>query len=115
MIKLHEIKIQPEYYNFILNGTKRIEIRLYDEKRKQIELGDTIKFLKMPYLDEFINAKVTGLLRYNSFNDLFKDFDNAILADKSVSKDDLLNILEQFYTKEQEQQYGILGIRIELI
>lgn len=29
----HEIKLQPEYFNFILNGTKRIEIRLDDEKR----------------------------------------------------------------------------------
>ena len=30
----HEMKLQPEYYNFILNGTKRIEIRLFDEKRQ---------------------------------------------------------------------------------
>ena len=29
----HEMKLQPEYYNFILNGTKRIEIRLFDEKK----------------------------------------------------------------------------------
>lgn len=41
---MHEMKLQPEYYNFILNGTKRIEIRLYDEKRQGIMLGDTIKF-----------------------------------------------------------------------
>ena len=24
----HEMKLQPEYYNFILRGTKRIELRL---------------------------------------------------------------------------------------
>ena len=30
---IHEMKLQPEYFNFILNGTKRIEIRLNDEKR----------------------------------------------------------------------------------
>ena len=47
----HEMKLQPEYYNFILNGTKRIEIRLYDEKRQSIKLGDTIKFLKEPEFD----------------------------------------------------------------
>ena len=41
----HEMKLQPEYYNFILNGTKRIEIRLFDEKRQQINIGDIIKFL----------------------------------------------------------------------
>ena len=42
------MKLQPEYYDFILNGTKRIEIRLFDEKIQQINIGDTIKFLKEP-------------------------------------------------------------------
>lgn len=111
----HEIKLQPEYFNFILNGTKRIEIRLNDEKRQQIKIGDTIKFLKEPELNENFNAKVTGLLRYNSFDDMFKDFEIEILSDKSMTKEQLKNVLEQFYTKEKQEQYGVLGIRIELI
>ena len=111
----HEMKLQPEYYNFILNGTKRIEIRLYDEKRQSIKLGDTIKFLKEPELSESFNAKVIGLLRYNSFKDMFKDFDISILADESMTKEELIKVLEQFYTKEKQEQYGVLGIRIELI
>ncbi len=97
----HEIKLQPEYYNFILNGTKRIEIRLFDEKRQQIKIGDTIKFFKEPDLNKSFNAKVTGLLRYNSFEDMFKDFDISILSDKSMTKEQLIGVLEQFYTKEK--------------
>src|SRR5699024_10281321 len=97
---IHEMKLQPEYYNFILNGTKRIEMRLYDEKRQSIKLGDTIKFLKEPELSESFNAKVIGLLRYNSFKDMFKDFDISILSDKSMTKEELIKVLEQFYTKE---------------
>ena len=112
---MHEMKLQPEYYNFILNGTKRIEIRLYDEKRQGIKLGDTIKFLKEPELSETFNAKVIGLLRYNSFEDMFKDFDISILAGESMTKEGLIKVLEQFYTKEKQEQYGVLGIRIELI
>lgn len=111
----HKIKLQPQYYNYILYGTKRIEIRLYDEKRQQIKIGDTIIFLKEPDLNESFKAKVTGLLRYNSFKDMFKDFDTSILSDKSMTKKDLINVLEQFYTKEKQKQYGVLGIRIELI
>ena len=111
----HEMKLQPEYYNFILNGTKRIEIRLYDEKRQNIKLGDTIKFLKEPELSESFNAKVIGLLRYNSFKDMFKDFDISILSDKSMTKEELIKVLEQFYTKEKQERYGVLGIRIELL
>ena len=111
----HEMKLQPEYYNFILNGTKRIEIRLFDEKRQQIKIGDTIKILKEPELNESFNAKVIGLLRYNTFEDMFKDFDISVLSDSSMTKEELITVLEQFYTKEKQKQYGVLGIRIELI
>ena len=111
----HEMKLQPEYYNYILNGTKRIEIRLFDEKRQQIKIGDTIKFLKEPELNEFFKARVVGLLRYNSFKDMFKDFDISVLSDKSMTKEELIGVLEQFYTKEKQEQYGVLGIRIELL
>lgn len=112
---IHEMKLQPEYYNFILNGTKRIEIRLFDEKRQQIKIGDTIKFLKEPELNEPFEAKVVGLLRYNSFKDMFNDFDISVLSDKSMTKDELIDVLEEFYTKEKQEQYGVLGIRIELM
>ena len=111
----HELKLQPEFYNYILNGTKRIEIRLFDEKRKLIKVGDIIKFLKEPELNESFNAKVVGLLMYNSFEDMLKDFDISILSDKSMTKEELIAALEQFYTKEKQDEYGVLGIRIELL
>ena len=111
---IHEMKLQPEYFNFILNG-KRIEIRLNDEKRQNIKLGDKIKFLKEPDLNESFEAQVIGLLRYNSFEEMFKDYDISILSDKSMTKEELISVLEQFYTKEKQEKYGVLGIRIELI
>ena len=111
----HEMKLQPKYYDFILNGTKRIEIRLFDEKRQQIKIGDTIKFLKEPELIESFNVKVVDLLRYNNFEEMFKDFDISVLADKSMTKEELIGVLEQFYTKEKQEQYGVLGIKIELL
>ena len=109
---IYEFKLQPKYYNFILKGTKRIELRLYDEKRQNIKLGDTIKFLKEPELNEFFDAKVIGLIRYNSFEELINDFDINILADISVSKKELINELNKFYTKDDQKKYGVFGIRI---
>lgn len=109
---IYEFKLQPKYYNFILKGTKRIELRLYDEKRQNIKLGDTIKFLKEPELNEFFDAKVIGLIRYNSFEELINDFDINILADISVSKKELINELNKFYAKDDQKKYGVLGIKI---
>ena len=111
----HEMKLQPEYYDFILNGTKRIEIRLFDEKRQQIKIGDIIKFYKEPKLKDTFRAKVIGLLRYNSFYDMFKDLDISILADVSMTKNELMDELCRFYTVDNQLKYGVIGIRIELL
>ena len=46
---------------------------------------------------------------------MFKDFDIAVLADSSMTKEELLKVLEEFYPKEKQEKYGVLGIRIELI
>ena len=105
----HEMKLQSTYYDFIKYGTKRIELRLFDEKRSLLKISDKIKFLK-----EIFEAKVIGLLRYDSFSNLFKDFDISILADKSMTKDELLDVLQEFYTEEKQKEYGVLGIRIEI-
>lgn len=56
-----------------------------------------------------------GLLRYNSFADLFEDFDISILADSSMTKQELLEALGEFYTEEKQAEFGVIGIRIELV
>ena len=109
---IHEMNLQPRYYDYIKNGTKRIELRLFDEKRQKIKLGDEIIFSKSES-DKFI-AKVIGLLRYDTFEHLFNDFDINVLADNSMSKDELLDVLEEFYTPQKQKQYGVIGIRVEL-
>lgn len=112
---MHEMKLQPDYYDYMLNGKKKIEIRLNDEKRRLIKIGDEIRFFKEPNLIESFDTKVIDLFKYNSFEDMFKDFGIEILADKSMTKEELLNTLEQFYTKEKQQKYGVLGILVEII
>lgn len=111
----HILKLQPKYFDYINNGTKRIELRLYDEKRQKINIGDTITFQKEPELEITMEVKVIGLLMYNTFEELFEDFDIEMLADKSMTKKELLDVLEEFYTPEKQEQYGVLGIRIEKI
>lgn len=56
-----------------------------------------------------------GLLRYKSFADLFEDFDISILADSSMTKQELLEVLGEFYTEEKQAEFGVIGIRIKLI
>ena len=106
------MNLQPKYFDFIKDGTKRIELRLYDEKRSQIQLDDIIEFSKSE--QDKIRTKVVGLLRYKSFKDLFEDFDISILADQTMTKTELLNVLQKFYPPDKQAKYGVVGIRLQL-
>ena len=111
----HILKLQPKFFDFIKDGTKRIELRLFDEKRQQININDIIEFKREPEQIDSLKVKVIGLLKYRSFEDLFEDFPIEILADNSMTKNELLNVLEEFYTPEKQEKYGLLGIKIAKI
>lgn len=108
----HIMKLQPEPFDKIRKGSKIIESRLFDEKRQQIKLGDKITFLKNPDLAESVEAHVVGLLRYQSFDLLMSSFPPAKFGGES--KEILLKQIHQFYSSEDENKYGVLGIQIRL-
>ena len=106
------MKLQPYPFDRIKNGQKIIEVRLYDEKRREIQLGDTIVFKREPEQTDTVHTEVIGLLRYRTFADLTNDFPANYFG--YSDKEDLLKSIYTFYTKEQEARYGVLGIRIKL-
>ncbi len=112
---IYEMKLQPDFYNYMLNGTKRIEIRLNDEKRKYIKVGDKIKFYKEPNLEEYFLTEVVEILKFNDFREMIDNLKIEELADEILTKDELLSTLEKYYSKEKQEKYGTLGIRIKLI
>ena len=85
---------------------KKIELRLNDVKRKNIKIGDKIKFLKEPELQESFMATVINLYKCDSFDELFKHFDISLLADRNMTKEKLICDLEKFYTKEKQRKYA---------
>ena len=110
-----EMRLQEKFYHFIKSGTKRVELRLLDEKRKAIRLGDEIVFVNRADENDTVHAKVKGLLYYDNFEDLFLDFDIKMLADETMTKEELLGELAKFYPAEEQAELGVVGIRFELI
>lgn len=107
------MKLSTEPFNQIASGAKVIESRLYDEKRQQIAIGDDIEFSENDHPENEVHTKVIGLLRYQSFQDLFADHEPALFGGES--REFLLIQIKQFYSDEDEQKYGVVGIRIALV
>ena len=43
-LKMWTLNVKEKYYNMLKQGTKTIELRLFDDKRKNIKVADIIKF-----------------------------------------------------------------------
>ncbi len=108
------MKLNPKYFEYIKNGTKRVEIRLNDEKRRNMKIGDEIIFQKEPELKEEISTKIVRLIVKQTFKELIEQLDISEYSDKTESKEIFLKDLYRFYTKEQEERFGIVGIQIEI-
>lgn len=107
---LHKMKLKESPFERIKNETKTVEFRLYDEKRSKIKIGDQIEFSKLPDLKEKILVDVLDLYREDSFEKLFR----KLITDEEEIQRKVAS-MRQFYSTEEEKEYGVLGIKISLI
>jgi ASC-1-like (ASCH) protein len=107
-MRTHELRLATQPFNEIQSGRKTIECRLYDEKRRAIELGDEIIFINREDSTQTLRVKVVDLLRHASFSDLY----DSAAPEKfgGESKEGLMKLIRQFYSKNEEIKYGVLGI-----
>ncbi len=114
-MKEHIMNLNPFPMKEIRAGRKTIELRLYDEKRKKISVGDIIIFVNTENADDTLSVTVKNLFVYRSFAELYDDLPllkcgyTAENID-TASPDDM----ELYYSKEKQSQYGVVGIEVEL-
>ncbi len=108
------MKLLEEPFELIKSGKKTIEIRLFDDKRQKINVGDTIEFSKSS-IDK-VEVEVIALLKYKTFKDLINNFPMQNYGyPKDYPVQEFLNKIYTIYSKEQEKQFGVLGIKVRLI
>ena len=108
----HKMKLNGAPFAAIKSGSKDIEMRLYDEKRRIISPGDTIEFTNNAD-GEVICVRVLGLHIYERFDELYSLFDKSRLGYKP-SESAAPSDMEQYYSIENIKKYGVVGIEISL-
>lgn len=111
---LHKMKLQQAPFSQIAKGKKTVELRLWDEKRQKIAVGDMILFTCNFDASRSLMCTVVALHRFPSFAELYAalplekcGYDYPRLA----SPDDML----VYYSLERQKKYGVVGIEIKLI
>ncbi|MBQ7380225.1 MAG: ASCH domain-containing protein [Clostridia bacterium] len=111
---IHYMNLHPQPFSMIACGAKTIELRLLDEKRKQICVGDTLVFTNTQDSCT-LSCTVKKLHVFTDFEQLYR----SLPLDKcgylphelaTASPKDM----EKYYSAEKQKNYGVVGIEIEL-
>ena len=108
---MHTMNVKTKYYHLLKSGKKTIELRLFDEKRQKIKVGDEIIFSDSSDQNDNFKATVLKLHRAESFDTLC----HIIKPEQAgfSSKEELISVLEKFYAPSAQKKFGVVGIEIK--
>ncbi|MBL3530754.1 ASCH domain-containing protein [Companilactobacillus zhachilii] len=115
MKDIMDMHLNHQPFMAIKNGTKTIEVRLNDEKRSQLKVGDKIKFTDLATGESLI-TEILELEQFPTFKKLFTKYAGTVIGSpENESIDELYKENQEIYSRQREQKYGALAIRVKLV
>ncbi len=118
MILVHHMKLNDELggpFYMVKDKRKTIELRLFDDKRQRINIGDYIIFMGVDNQNNKIAVKVNGLLHFQNFEQLFDVVDIQKCGfDKETPGSVAAHAMHRYYSQEIIEQFGVLAIGMEI-
>ena len=106
--------LESTIFELVKNKIKNIEIRINDEKRKKLSEGEIITIINRANEDT-LKVKIIKLEYFPSFSKCINNYNIERLYNKNITKKEFEKLLYNFYTKEEEEKYGVVAIIFELI
>jgi ASC-1-like (ASCH) protein len=107
------MKSREEFFDKMKAGQKIYEVRLYDEKRQKICVGDTIIFKKMPDLIDGVVTKVMDVKRFETFEQMAQTLSIESLGFDKKNASQVSRFYRSIYGKEDEKKYGVVVFKLE--
>ena len=111
---IHKMGLYGEYFQSIREGKKKVEVRLNDEKRREIKVGDSIEFMKIPQQEETLKVRVTELRKYNTFREMYENIPFEDFDCEGWTMEEMVDGTYEIYTPEQEKEWGTVAITITI-
>ena len=110
------MKLFKEPFSRIKEKRKIIEVRLFDDKRQKVSIGDEIEFSLIDNPKEKILVKVIGMSRFKFFKDLYSSFHYSLFGHPhGITLEEQLRDIMECYSKSDEEKYGCLAIHVRLV
>lgn len=106
--KVHEMRLAALPFSQIERREKTLEVRLFDEKRRKISVGDGILFRERETGRELF-ARVTALYPFSTFKEAFLALSPVKMGFPAGADG---GEMHAYYNPEEEKKWGVLVIEI---
>ncbi len=111
---IYFMKLKQKPFQMIQKGIKTIEMRLNDEKRQLLQVGDFIEFTNIE-TNEKIKTQIIQIYSFKNFYDLYFYFEDKTKLGYNENEVALPSDMIQYYKEEDIDKYGVLGIEIKVV
>ena len=111
-MKTHSMSLESPHFNNVVSKKKKYEIRIFDEKRQTLRLGDQIEFTKKDGT-ETVTRNITQLMLFDSFYEALhtlSDYKDALPDVNTI--DEGVELYEKIPYKSSAETYGIVVIKL---
>lgn len=103
------MKIQNQYLLEIKAGRKKREYRLFDQRRRRIQVGDLLTVYSP---NEGITVMVEGIEAHKSWKEAMAKYWVEDFSNLYPSLDECVNACQSFYAPDEVEEYGIVVFSI---
>lgn len=109
----HYMHLNEEPFEKIKNGTKTIEMRIYDEKRRKMHKGDIIE-IENRSTGEVMTVEILNMYVLSSFREIYAKWNKVALGynEEDIAKPE---DMEQYYPKEEIDENGVVAIELKVV
>ena len=108
-----KVHLHKEVFDIVREGIKDVEVRLNDEKRRQLKVGDKLIFINRGNEEETISAVVKNLVYFKDFVEVTKSYEMKRIYLEDTSLDEYLELMNKFYSDEDVEKYGVVAIEFD--
>ncbi|MCM3740281.1 ASCH domain-containing protein [Oceanobacillus luteolus] len=111
----HHMGLYETPFHSMKSGKKKVEVRLNDQKRRKVKVGDTIRFTKTPDRNETLIVQVIELREFPTFKEMYESIPADEFDAVGDSIEEMVERTYRIYTPEREKEWGTLAITIQLL
>ena len=110
------MRLRAHPFDLIASGKKTVELRLFDEKRRAIRVGDTVAFTQEGDASRRLLCRVIALHVFPTFRDLYRALPLCACGYTEEEASTASHTdMAAYYSQEEQEKYSVVGIELRLL